>query len=96
MQYGSTAFTEPIRLFFRAIVRPERAIEAEYALEPYFAVRLWTHALVSPVFEQRLYGPLARGLLRAASVARVLQSGSLRLYLAYILATLVVLLVWTR
>jgi hypothetical protein len=26
----------------------------------------------------------------------LLQSGSLRLYLAYILATLVVLLVWTR
>jgi hypothetical protein len=48
------------------------------------------------VFEQRLYGPVARALLRAASLARVLQGGSLRLYLAYILATLVVLLVWTR
>jgi hydrogenase-4 component B len=96
MQYGSTAFAKPVRLFFRAIVRPERAVEADYALEPYFTARLRTHGLVAPLFERRLYGPATRGLLRAASVARALQSGSLRLYLAYILATLVGLLVWTR
>jgi hypothetical protein len=35
-------------------------------------------------------------LLRASALARTLQSGSLRLYLAYILATLVALLVLTR
>jgi hydrogenase-4 component B len=96
MQYGSTAFAKPIRLFFRAIVRPERAIEAEYALEPYFPTRLRTRGQVAAVFERRLYSPVALGLLRAASVARLLQSGSLRLYLAYMLATLVILLVWTR
>jgi hydrogenase-4 component B len=96
MQYGSTAFAKPIRLFFRAIVRPERAVEAEYHLAPYFPARLRTHGALDPVFEQRLYGPLAAGLLHASSLARTLQSGSLRLYLAYILATLVALLVATR
>jgi len=96
MQYGSTAFAKPIRLFFRAIVRPERAVEAEYHLAPYFPTRLRTHGTLSPVFEQHLYGPVAAGLLRGMAVARRLQSGSLRLYLAYILATLVALLVWTR
>jgi hydrogenase-4 component B len=96
MQYGSTAFAKPIRLFFRAIVRPERAVEAEYHLAPYFPARLRTHGALTPVFEQRLYGPLATGLLRASALARALQSGSLRLYLAYILATLVALLIATR
>lgn len=96
MQYGSTAFAKPIRLFFRAIVRPERAVESEYHLAPYFPARLRTHGAIQPVFEQHLYGPLTAGLLHAAKVARALQSGSLRLYLAYILATLVALLVWTR
>ena len=96
MQYGSTAFAKPIRLFFRAIVRPERAVEAEYHLAPYFPARLRTHGALDPVFEQRLYGPVAAGLLRASELARALQSGSLRLYLAYILATLVALLIATR
>ena len=96
MQYGSTAFAKPIRLFFRAIVRPERAMEAEYHLAPYFPARLRTHGAIQPVFEQHLYGPLTAGLLRASKLARTLQSGSLRLYLAYILATLVALLLWTR
>jgi hydrogenase-4 component B len=96
MQYGSTAFAKPIRLFFRAILRPERAVEAEFHLAPYFPARLSTHGTLAPVFEQRLYGPVAAGLLRASAFARTLQSGSLRLYLAYILATLVALLVATR
>lgn len=96
MQYGSSAFAKPIRLFFRAIVRPERAVEAEYALAPYFAVRLRTHGGIQPVFERHMYGPTAAALLRAAAIARTLQNGSVRLYLAYILATLVALLVWPR
>jgi len=96
MQYGSTAFAKPIRLFFRSIVRPERAIEAEYHLAPYFPARLRTRGAIQPVFEQHVYGPLTVGLLRASELARRLQSGSLRLYLGYILATLVVLLMWSR
>jgi hydrogenase-4 component B len=96
MSYGSTAFAKPIRLFFQAIVRPERVVEADYALEPYFPTRLSTHGSIQPVFERHLYGPLARGLLSVARSARVLQGGNIRLYLAYILATLVVLLLIAR
>ncbi len=96
MQYGSTAFAKPIRLFFRAILRPERSVEADYALAPFFPARWRTRGGVSPVFERRIYGPVMRGLLGAAAIARTLQSGSVRLYLAYILATLVLLLVLAR
>jgi hydrogenase-4 component B len=96
MQYGSTAFAKPIRLFFRAIVRPERAVEAEYHLAPLFLARVRTRGALQPLFEQRLYGPVFAVFLRASEVARRLQSGSLRLYLAYILGTLVVLLVVAR
>ncbi len=96
MQYGSTAFAKPIRLFFRAILRPERSVETDYALPPFFTARLRTHGSVAPVFERHIYGPASLWLLRAAAVARTLQSGSVRLYLAYVLATLVLLLVWAR
>jgi hydrogenase-4 component B len=96
MQYGATAFAKPIRLFFRTLVRPERAVEAEYGISPYFPIRLSYHAGIRPVFERALYRPLLAGLLGTAGRARAIQSGSLRLYLGYIFATLVVLLVLAR
>jgi hypothetical protein len=43
-----------------------------------------------------LYRPVVRGSLRAAAVARRLQSGSLRLYLSYLLALVLVLLALVR
>lgn len=96
MQYGATAFAKPIRLFFRALVRPERAVQAEYAFSPYFPSRLSYQASIRPVFERAFYRPLLGGLLGAAGRARLIQSGSLRLYLGYVFATLVVLLMLAR
>ena len=96
MQYGATSFAKPIRLFFRAIVRPQRVVERTYAQEPYFVSRLRYHGSITPVFEQHLYGPISRVLLRSANLVRILQNGSLRLYLAYVLATLIVLLIVAR
>lgn len=96
MTYGATAFAKPIRLFFRAILRPEQLIERGYAQAPYFVNRVRYRASVAPVFERHLYGPTTQALLRAANLLRSLQNGSLRLYLAYVLATLVILLILAR
>ncbi len=93
MSYGAMAFAEPIRLFFRAIVRPERVTEPEHTVSPFFPSRITTHASVRPVFERHLYGPVSHGFLRGATLARVIQGGNLRLYLSYVLGTLVALLV---
>jgi hydrogenase-4 component B len=92
MQYGSTAFAKPIRLFFRALVRPERDVIAEPGELPYFPRRVTYEARLQPVFERSLYEPLLRGLLGSAGRLRGIQGGSLRMYLGYIFATLVVLL----
>ncbi len=96
MAYGSTAFAKPIRLFFRHILRPERAMEPEYALAPFFLTRLVTHGSTRPIFERHLYEPVARTFLQGARTARALQGGNLRLYLWYLLATLLILLLGTR
>lgn len=96
MTYGATAFAQPIRLFFRAIIRPETQVERGYALEPYFVDRVRYRGWIPHHFEQRLYGPLTGRILRLAHVLRRIQNGSLRLYLAYVLATLIVLLILTR
>jgi hydrogenase-4 component B len=92
MQYGSTAFAKPIRLFFRAILQPENSVEYGYAQPPYFVNRIRYEASIRPLIEQHLYGSATRTLLRVANAMRLLQSGSMRLYLAYVLATLIVVL----
>jgi hydrogenase-4 component B len=96
MQYTSTAFAEPVRLFFRVVLRPTRAIYPEWSLAPYFARRLTTRGTTPRLIEHHLYTPAARVLLRLANELRVIQSGSLRTYLLYVFATLLVLLLVTR
>jgi hydrogenase-4 component B len=96
MQYGSASFGKPIRLFFRAILRPERSVERTYAQKPYFLSAIGYHASLEPVFERYLYGPIQRAFLQIAHWSRVLQSGNLRQYLAYVLITLIVLLIAAR
>ena len=48
------------------------------------------------LFDTLLYRPALRWSLRAAGVARRLQSGSLRLYLGYLVALVLVLLAIVR
>ena len=48
------------------------------------------------VFEQLLYKPFVQAVLWTSEQMRRLQAGSLHLYLAYLLATLVALLLWAR
>ena len=43
---------------------------------------------VPHLFDTLLYGPVQRGALRGAAIARRLQSGSLRAYAAYLLGLL--------
>jgi len=97
MQYGSTAFAETIRLFFRRVLRPERHLTtAEWALAPYFPARLTTRGGTPALIERHLYTPTMHALLRLANQLRAVQNGSLRYYLLYVFGTLLVLLVLTR
>ena len=48
------------------------------------------------LFDTLLYGPVQRGALTGARIARRLQSGSVRAYAAYLLALLLGLLLLVR
>jgi hydrogenase-4 component B len=94
MQYSATAFTHPIKLIFKRIYLPRRRLHIKYILEPYFVESIRYIGEITPFFEQYLYGPATGLVRRAAWAVRHIQSGSLRLYLGYILVTLMVLLVF--
>jgi len=96
MQYSAAALAKPIRIIFSALLRPYRQVEREHAASPHLVSGISWEAGLEPVFELHLYQRTAGLLMRAAHTVRVLQNGSLRLYLAYMFATLIVALLLAR
>jgi hydrogenase-4 component B len=96
MQYSAAAFSKPIRIIFRLLLRPHRQVEREYAASAQFVSDVRFESGERPVYEPRIYHQMVALLLRGAHGVRVLQNGSLRLYLTYMFATLVVALLLAR
>jgi hydrogenase-4 component B len=95
-EYTATAFSKPLMMIFRAVYRPTR--EVETVGEAHFPREVRYRAEIEPTFERFLYGPLTRGVLGAAERLKVIQAGSLHVYLAYVIALVfgLVLLLWWR
>jgi hydrogenase-4 component B len=93
-EYTATAFSKPLRMIFAALFRPRREIQAEYEVSPYYPKVIHFESEIESTFEERVYRPLRQGVLWSASRMRWLQSGSIHLYLAYILVTLILLLLF--
>ncbi len=92
-QYSATSYAKSFRLVFGAFYQPVRSLTVESAVNPAFRTRITYTGGITPVFDRYLFGPGLRALVAFAARVRSLQSGSLRLYLGYMLATLVLLLV---
>jgi hydrogenase-4 component B len=93
-EYTATAFSKPLMMIFRGIYRPTRDVETLAEVSPYFPREVRYRSAIEPTFERYVYGPLARGVLRAADGMKVLQAGSLHAYLAYVLLLGVLILLW--
>ena len=94
MEYTATAFSNPFKRVFEFLYRPRKRLDLDVHPESRFFVR--SIAYQSPtrsIFDDWLYVPLMTALRRTTATARAMQSGSANLYLAYILAALVVMLV---
>jgi hydrogenase-4 component B len=94
LQWTSAGFTKPLRLVLEALLRPRR--EVRVIASSGVVEALAYQAEVPHLFDTLLYGPVSRGALRGARIARRVQSGSLRTYLIYLLALLGVLLALAR
>ena len=96
MQYSALGFTKPLRLIFEPVLRAHRDVEVLEEGSPYFARRVRYRHAVPALYEQYLYQPFVQAVLWTSEQMRRLQAGSLHLYLAYLLVTLVALLLWAR
>jgi formate hydrogenlyase subunit 3/multisubunit Na+/H+ antiporter MnhD subunit len=86
MQYTASAFAQPIRRVFGLLFHIDEGLEAQHN------GRLRHHLHVSDRAWGLLYMPVARLVERAARHVVHLQSGNIRIYLGWTLATLLVLL----
>lgn len=94
MQYTATAFSNPFKRIFDFFYRPRKRFEVEVHPESRFFVRsLAYESATRSIFDDWLYAPLMRALRGISATTRAIQSGSANLYLAYILAALVAMLV---
>ena len=95
MQYTATAFTKPLRVIFKTIYMPTKEVRLSFRQKPIFVSGMTYHSDITPFLENFLYKPLTNLVDRAAMKIRHVQSGSLPLYLGYIMLTLIgLLMMW--
>ncbi|HKZ08886.1 MAG TPA: proton-conducting transporter membrane subunit [Methylomirabilota bacterium] len=94
MEYTAIAFASPLRRIFDFLYRAEKRLEVEAHPESRFFVRRMAYRNAPRALaEEWLYAPLLIALRAGADRVRAIQSGSANLYLIYVLAALLVLLV---
>ncbi|MEQ9729348.1 MAG: hydrogenase 4 subunit B [Candidatus Methanoperedens sp.] len=93
-EYTATGFSKPIRMWFSSIYRSHREIQTSYAGSPFFKERFVFDTQIEPIFEKYLYEPAVWLALTVSRILRVIQTGSIHLYLLYILITLVIALIY--
>jgi hydrogenase-4 component B len=96
MQYTSTAFSKPLRKVFSKVYKPERTVEVAPADQPYFPASISYRSIRTTSFEKSLYQPGIDAVVSAAHRLRRLQTGNVQVYLLYIFAALIVLLMFMR
>jgi hydrogenase-4 component B len=94
MEYTATAFANPFKRIFDFFYRPAKQLDIEAHPESrLFVTRIEYANPTRSIFDDWLYRPALAIMHRGVRRVRRLQSGSANLYLAYILAALLALLV---
>jgi hydrogenase-4 component B len=91
-QYSATAFTKPLRRIFSYVLIPDRQRTVEGGISPWFPSAI-LYRTESRDLADEAARTFAAVTLRAARRTRIVQSGSLRLYLAYAVLALFVVVV---
>ncbi len=96
MAYTSIAFVKPLRRVFQLVLQPYRETTVSYLVEPYFVERIDYRSGITSLLASDMVRALRHGVFSLVALIRVVQNGSLRLYLGYILVVLVLLLLFAR
>jgi hydrogenase-4 component B len=93
MQYTASSFAEMLVKLFAGVLRPHREVPVIEGVFP-CPGRFTSH--IPEIFLEMIFLPLLERTNARAGVIRRMQHGRLHLYILYIFATLVLLLVWAQ
>ncbi|MGA7578294.1 MAG: proton-conducting transporter membrane subunit [Desulfobaccales bacterium] len=96
MTYTATGFSNPVRVIFQAIFRPSTFSERKEAVAGHFLIALKSRRLDEHILERAIFNPVARLAHRLAALLARIHSGSVNLYAAYILISLLLVLLIQR
>jgi hydrogenase-4 component B len=95
MEYTATGFSGPLRRTFKRILQPQTETVVDKSGNPYFGNKVVFNVAFNPVFTEGVYRPLTNLVIRIAGFMRKIQTGSVQLYIGYILAVTIVVLIWS-
>lgn len=93
-EYTATAFSKPVRMWFGNLYRPKREIQIMYSTSPFVRESVRFESEIEQVFERYMYMPVVGLVLAISRAVKVVQAGSIHAYLAYIFATLLILMMY--
>jgi hydrogenase-4 component B len=94
LNWSSAGFTKPLRLVLEVVLRPRREIDVH--MHGGVATEVAYEGEVPNLIDERIYRPVARWSLAGAAHARRLQSGSLGMYVGYLIILVLVVLIAGR
>lgn len=97
MEYTATAFAEPLRRVFAELYRPSKKLSIDFHPDSkYFVESIEYKSGIMPLFDRLIYDPFLRFIQAVSKLILRLQTGLVHLYLVYIAAILVILLLIAR
>lgn len=92
MQYSATGFSKPIRRLFTFILRPYK--EYKFIKIQNARTQIVVNIAIKDMVTDRLYAPIQKSMIKTATILRKIQTGGLQTYIAYIMLTMIVILLW--
>jgi len=95
MEYTATGFSKSIRLVFHSIVHSHYETLVNANNNQYHGRKLFYHVRIRYLFVSALYSPINKAIISTARFMKSIQTGSVQLYVGYIMAVTVVILIWS-
>ena len=95
MEYTATGFSKSIRMVFKSIIdsHDETLINANN--NKYHGRKLFYYVHIRNLFVSAIYRPINEVIIRVAKLMKKIQTGSVQLYVGYITAVTVIILIWS-
>ena len=95
MEYTATGFSKSIRMVFKNIVHPHYESLVNANGNKYHGQKLSYHVRIRYIFVSVVYRPINEMIIRVAKFMKSIQTGSVQLYVGYIMAVTVIILIWS-